>query len=116
MQYAAFVEVLQALLPAVGIWIVLFCSPLLPHMLENFVTGEPTTKEDLRLWLLQQDSWRLLQLYDCRWCQAFWTAVLASLLHTDLSLFWPLVIAWKTLTFYPITCFIVWKLSNLENN
>ena len=108
-------SLLFAILPALGIWIVIFCSPLLTHAYEKFIAKAPSTEEDMRQWLMNTERWKLLQLYDCRWCQAFWTSVLASIFFNEFSLWWPLHVAWTALTFYPIIAFAVWTLSKPNN-
>lgn len=96
-------------LPWVGLWIALFCSPLLQHLFERFVSRLPSTKEDVELWLVQEERWALLQLLECVWCQAFWVSFAAGITYavvTNQPLWFPVFI----LSYYPISTLLLWHI------
>lgn len=109
------VNAVRCLLPCLGAWVILFRSPLLPHLVEWLVTKEPMTSSDLEDLLLRRGSFFLYGLYTCLWCQAFWTSAAAAIAY---GVFFG--DAWKiplyALTVYPITSFAVWKLKHLEQH
>lgn len=101
-----------SILPWVGLWVIIFCSPLLCHLLELWVTEEPMTSSDVEDWLITHQYFRLLNLYVCVWCQAFWTTVGGALTYTlafSTALWFPIYV----LTFYPIVTFVLWKIKQL---
>jgi len=42
----------------------------------------PTTPMDVEELLVMTESWKLLKLYTCGWCQCFWCAVVGSIGYT----------------------------------
>lgn len=110
------IEFLRHFLPAVGLWIIVFRSPLVNHLLEVLSTKTPMTSDDVDMWLANRGRFKLLTLRNCIWCQAFWTTVVAVLSYCVASLLRGesvsvFALPVQVLTVYPFTCFILWKLS-----
>lgn len=113
-----FLAAALSILPSVGLWIAVRCSPLIPHLMELLVTRRPMTEEDVENHLMAAGRWKLLNLYLCVWCQAMWTAVLSSLMYCYLVDGSPLGYLNAPLTalmFYPITTVALWKIRQLPN-
>ena len=103
----------------VGVWMVIFRSPLLPDLVERFVTKSPMTHNDVENWLISNCYFGWHRLWTCLLCQSFWVslAVDASvavaftlLFHNRALLLWfPL----GALVFYPFVILTLhkrWKL------
>ena len=97
-----FPHLLGVWLFCLGLWMVIFGSPLQITLLEKW-TGSPCTSDDVDLWLAQRSHWFLLKLRTCLWCQAFWTSLTAVLLQCFLLR--PLSLLWvdSVLILYPFT-------------
>ncbi len=89
-----------------GLWIAISRSPLVPDLLECWVTKEPMTRNDVDDWLLNQGKFKLLKLWTCVYCQAFWTSCLHGLtcgavLATLWAPAWIFIAPLLILSFYP---------------
>lgn len=70
---------LLSVLPAHGLWFLVFRTPLLPH-LAGLLWRQPfMTSEDLSLQLLTRGYDKLFFLWVCTYCQATWTSLLAAI-------------------------------------
>ena len=108
-------SLLLAVLPWVGLWTVLFCTPLIPHLLELLVTHEPMSTEDVETFLVSHNAMSLLTLYLCTWCQGFWVSVGAGVTY-GLLFSYPPVIPIHILEIYPLTMMLLWTLKRLPNH
>jgi len=59
-----------------GLWLAISRSPLIPDLMEWFVTKEPMTHADVETWLITHGRMNLFRLWTCPHCQSFWTSVL----------------------------------------
>lgn len=58
-----------------GVWAALSRSPFILTAMELLVTKAPMTREDVDSYLINTGKFKLLQLWHCPWCQAFWTSL-----------------------------------------
>lgn len=63
-----------------GVWIVVFCSPLVRHLIMRYVEVEEElhTSTDVENFFLARGMWFAHNLWTCPTCQAVWTAALAT--------------------------------------
>jgi hypothetical protein len=102
--------ILTCWLPFLGLWIALLKSPLIPHLLESFVTYTPMTEVDVLNYLSDKNRWTLMSLYSCIWCQAFWISVGAAATYgvATSQFIWIPIFA---LSYYPLSAWAVLKFS-----
>ncbi len=103
---AYFIDHLNHLIPALGLWALLFFSPLIPSLV-GLYRRQPTTAQDVEDLLVGQRSWKLLKLYTCGWCQAFWCGILAAVIRCylqDLWLYFPLYGLAYPVVLYFLSC------------
>ncbi len=97
---------MHILLPFIGLWAFVFCSPII-QSLASLLTGEPWTSQDIENWLVEGCKWKLLKFYTCAWCQCFWTSALAACVYAELHGTWILlpayVLSYSVITYY-IAC------------
>lgn len=74
--------ILHIALVAAALRILLFRSPLIPHLLELAVTKEPMTHDDVAEFLLPRSKF-LFNLWLCAICQTLWCLAPAWLLLCD---------------------------------
>jgi hypothetical protein len=96
-----------------GVWVVIFRSPLVPDFLEAWVTDNPMTHQDVETFLINTGRFKLLRLWACQYCQAFWTScafavTLSVLVCCSISWWWCFLAPVWALTFYP------WYLSSVS--
>lgn len=95
-----------------GVWIAVSRSPLVADLLELWVTGAPMTREDVDTWLINQGKFKLLKLWTCVYCQAFWTSCLhGTTCGTALGILW--APAWICITPLLILSSYPWYLSSM---
>jgi hypothetical protein len=101
-----------------GLWLAISRSPLIPDLMEWFVTKEPMTHKDVDNWLIDSGRMNLFRLWTCPHCQSFWASVAhggacSGILSVEFSnplyiLASPILI----LAFYPLYFFTIttlWK-------
>jgi hypothetical protein len=87
---------------AVGLWVAVFRSPLVVHLMEHFIEGEFHTHKDVEKWLLENQRWALHTVWTCPVCQAVWTSAAAAL---GFSCATP--VGWWTLPCLPLFLLVV---------
>ena len=92
-----------------GVWIVVFKSPLVKHLLSLRV-DELYTSKDVENFFLARDMWFLHNLWVCATCQAVWTAALAALMVTIGA---ALSIVWLPFVFLVTLPFTKWTQNHL---
>lgn len=72
---------LLCLLAANGVWIVVFKSPLVKHLLSYFNKEELFTNADVENYFAVRGMWFAHNLWVCATCQAVWTSGLAAVAY-----------------------------------
>lgn len=64
-----------------GVWVVVFCSPLIRHVITHYVELEEElyTSTDVENFFLARKMWFAHNLWTCATCQAVWTAAFATI-------------------------------------
>lgn len=73
-----------------GLWIIIFKSPLVAHVLSRYIEEELETTRDVENYLMAQRLWFAHNLWVCAVCQAVWTSAAATIIFVVLvpSWFW----------------------------
>jgi hypothetical protein len=96
-----------------GAWIAVSRSPLVPDLLEIWVTKTPMLHADVDDWLTNRGNFKLLKVWTCVYCQAFWTSCFHSITcGTALAILWGP--AWIFTTPLLILSFYPWYLSSIQ--
>ena len=74
-------------LAVLGLWVVLFRSPFLPHLTGKFLGVGMLKEEEFEQLLLVKGHYKLLQLWHCSFCQSVWQGLLGAVMLGGLSLF-----------------------------
>jgi uncharacterized membrane protein len=72
---------LLCLLAANGVWIVVFKSPLVKHLLSYISKDELFTNADVENYFTIRGMWFAQNLWVCSTCQSVWSAGLASVFY-----------------------------------